>query len=591
MWPYRAALSLFFLTFSLCFFGQPTSATIRYQVSLAQPEAHLFHITMTVPGVCDSLNMQLPAWNATYQVRDFAMRVQDMQASDEHHKALPAHKLDKLTWRVAGSGTITITYAILWDEPGPFAAQLNTTHAFLNLAMVLFYVPERRGEEIQLQLRDLPSNWDVATPLHAPAGASAPQTYEAKTYDQLVDSPIECGQFQEFDLPNITPVVHVVVHGSNWDKALLTDGLSRIVRSETSMMGGAPYPDYTFIFHIGVGGGGGMEHADGTAISVPNTNAAIGTAAHEFFHLWNVKRIRPQTLEPVDYTKEMPTRALWFAEGFTNTYGAYTLTRMDLWTPQQFYADLGNQITQLEARPARRWQSLDESSLDAWYEKYPLYNGPDFSVSYYNKGQIVGDMLDILIRDETDNHKSLDDVMRAMNENFAKRGRFYNDDADIEATAETVAGHSFKDFFARYVSGSDEIPFAEIFGKAGIRVTARETPEADLGMEIRNGGEGNIVVASVIAGGAAARAGIQEGDILESANGAFVPAGGAWRRWLSQLPPGQTVKWRVRRDGQVSDMDVVPDAKTGIVYKADEDPAANEKQKRIRDGMLHGTVN
>jgi predicted metalloprotease with PDZ domain len=590
MWPHRAVrLSLLPLALFM-FLGRPASATIRYQISLAEPEAHLFHVTMTVPNVRDSLNVQLPAWNATYQIRDFAMRVQDVQASDEHHKTLPVRKLDKLTWHIAGSATVTIMYAISWDEPGPFAAQLNTTHAFLNLAMLLFYVPDRRAEDIQLQLRDIPPNWNTATPLHAPSGNSTPQTYEAKNYDQLVDSPIECGQFQEFDLPGITPVVHVVVHGGNWDKTLLIDGLSRIVRSETSLMGGAPYPDYTFILHIGVGGGGGMEHADGTAISVPSTNAAIGTAAHEFFHLWNVKRIRPQTLEPVDYTKEMPTRALWFAEGFTNTYGDYTLVRMDLWTPQQFYNDLANQITQLEARPARRWQSLDESSLDAWYEKYPIYNGPDFSVSYYNKGQIVGDMLDILIRDETDNHKSLDDVMRAMNENFAKKGRFYNDDADIEATVESVSGRSFKDFFARYVSGTDEIPFAEVFAKAGIKITTRETPQADLGMDVRNGPEGSIVVASAAAGGAAARAGIQEGDILESVNGAFVPAGGAWRRWLAQLPPGQTVKFRVRRDAQVSDIDVVPDAKTGTVYKVEEDPSANEKQKRIRDGILRGTV-
>ena len=500
MWPYRAARSVFFLIVSLLFTTLPTFATIRYQISLAEPEAHLFHVAMTVPGVHDSLNVQLPAWNATYQIRDFAARVQDVQALDEHRKALPVRKLDKLTWHITGNGAITITYAILWDEPGPFAAQLNTTHAFLNLAMLLMYVPDRRQENDFLSLVDIPAGWQIASPLTRPAtpadqpwsevppGGTAPRVpgiwpgymFSARNYDELVDAPIECGQFQKFDLPDVTPPVHVVVHGNNWDRSFLSDYLKNIVNYETFLMGGAPYSEYTFIFHIGVGGGGGMEHANGTAISVPNTNAAINTAAHEFFHLWNVKRIRPQTLEPVDYTKEMPTRALWFAEGFTNTYGNYTLVRSNIWTPQQFYGDLGNQITQLEARPARRWQSLDESSLDAWYEKYPIYNGPDFSVSYYNKGQIVGDMLDILIRDETDNRKSLDDVMRAMNENFAKKGRFYNDDADIETTIESVSGHSFKDFFARYISGTDEIPYAEIFAKAGIRITTKETPQADL---------------------------------------------------------------------------------------------------------------
>lgn len=598
------------LALAVLILASPAQAEIRYVVSLVSPEQHQFHVTMIIPNAHDSLDVQMPAWNATYQIRDFAMRVSDVRATGEQGKARPVRKLDKLTWNIRGSGTDVITYSVLWDEVGPFAAQLNTSHAFVNLAMVLFYVPERRKEEMSLAFDKLPQGWQLASPLtlHGPAeqpwseiapgvpatgmGKLVPQHwFSAKTYDELVDSPVECGAFQEFDLPNITPPVHVVVHGNNWDKNLLTEGLSRIVNYETLLMGGAPYSEYTFIFHIGIGGGGGMEHANGTAISSQNTNGAIATAAHEFFHLWNVKRIRPQTLEPVDYTKEMPTRALWFAEGFTNTYGNYTLVRTNLWLTQQFYNDLAGQITALESRDARRWQSLDESSLDAWYEKYPIYNGPDFSVSYYNKGQIVGDMLDILIRDATDNHKSLDDVMRAMNENFAKKGRFYNDDADIEATVESVSGHNFKDFFARYVSGTDEIPFAEIFGKAGLRVSTKETPQAELGMETRNGAEGSVVVASVTSGGAAARAGIEEGDVLESANGAFVPTGPAWRRWLAQLPPGQSVKFRVRRENQVQEIAVVPDSKTGVVYRVDEDPSASDKQKRIRDGILRGAVN
>ncbi len=294
--------------------------------------------------------------------------------ADEHAKSLAIRKLDTSTWRVTGNGTITVTYAILWDDPGPFAAQLNNSHAFMNLAMICFYDQDRRNEDISLAIQDLPANWHIATPLRA---GNAANTFVAAKYDELVDSPIECGTFQEFELEGITPPVHVVVHGNNWDRNQLADGLARIVRSETSMMGGAPYSQYTFIFHFG-NGGGGMEHANGTAIGSQSTNGAISTAAHEFFHLWNVKRIRPQTLEPVDYSKEMPTRALWFAEGVTSTYGSYTLVRSDLWSQQQFYADLGGQITQLESRPARQWQSVEESSLDAWLEKYPHLQRPRF---------------------------------------------------------------------------------------------------------------------------------------------------------------------------------------------------------------------
>jgi len=227
-----------------------------------------------------------------------------------------------------------------------------------------------------------------------------------------------------------------------------------------------------------------MEHANSTAIGAGGTVGAIHTAAHEFFHLWNVKRIRPQSLEPIDYTREMPTRALWFAEGVTSTYGAYSLVRTGLWTTEQFYGDLGAAITTLQSRPARVWQSVEESSLDTWFDRYQIYSQPAFSISYYNKGQLDGLLLDILIRDTTDNRRSLDDVMRALNNDFAKKHRFYNDSADIEAVAENVAQTSFTDFFARYVAGTDELPYADTLAKAGLRVAEMHNANGDVGFAI-----------------------------------------------------------------------------------------------------------
>jgi len=192
--------------------------------------------------------------------------------------------------------------------------------------------------------------------------------------------------------------------------------------------------------------------------------------AHEFFHAWNVKRIRPRTLEPVDYAKEQYTRALWFAEGVTSTYGAYTLERTHLWSKDEFYRDVASQITELESRPAHKWQSAEDSSLDAWLEKYDDYNLPARSISYYNKGQILGVMLDLAIRDATDNRKSLDDVIRRMNDEYAKQHKFYDDSEGIRAAVEEVAGTSFEDFFRRYVNGVDEIPFEKFLDMAGLQL-------------------------------------------------------------------------------------------------------------------------
>ncbi len=213
-----------------------------------------------------------------------------------------------------------------------------------------------------------------------------------------------------------------------------------------------------------------------------SANQLANVSAHEFFHLWNVKRIRPQSLEPVDYTREMWTPSLWFAEGVTNTYASYALVRSGVWNQGQFFTDLTEQINELQSRPARHWQSAEESSLDAWFEKYPLYNDPGLSVSYYNKGQLLGLGLDIVLRDATENRASLDDVLRRMNQEYAQKGRFYPDSAGIRAVAEEVvrdaapgAKIDLGDFFARYVAGTDELPLSDWLSRAGL--TLRITGE------------------------------------------------------------------------------------------------------------------
>ena len=496
----RTVVCFFALVAALALAPSPCRATIAYRISLAHPESHLFHVTMTVPGVSNQLVAQMPAWNATYTIRDFASHVQDVRATGDRGRSLPIRKLDTATWQITGQGSITISYATFWNESGPFAAQLNDEHAFLNLAMLLLYVPDRRSEDSVVALDDLPITWRTASSLTAvavghrrgpairdpwgPDSADPVALFSAPNYDALVDAPIECSIFHTFNLSTSGPPVHVVVHSDAWDEDALKDGLTRIVEYETQLMGGAPYPAYTFIFHIGSGNGGGMEHANSTAIGSGSTTGAIHTAAHEFFHLWNVKRIRPQSLEPIDYVHKMPTRALWFAEGVTNTYGSYTLVRSGLWTPDQFYADLAAAITTLQSRAARHWQSVEESSLDTWFDRYPFHGQPEFSISYYNKGQLVGVLLDILIRDATDNRRSLDDVLRSLNENFAKQHRFYNDSADIEAVAENVAQTSFKDFFARYVAGTDELPYADTLAKAGLGVSETRNANGDVSFTV-----------------------------------------------------------------------------------------------------------
>jgi predicted metalloprotease with PDZ domain len=578
---------LFFVVFLSC--STSTRATIQYSVSLAHPEQHLFHVTMTIPNVNGEVIVQMAAWNALYQIRDFSNRVQHVDALMGSQKA-PVEKLDKQTWRVKGSGTIQVSYATYWDDVGPFASQLNADHAFINPALILLYVLDRRAETVTISMGDVPTGWGIETASPWTISLEGPYHHfliQSPNFDALADGPIEIGKFQEFDLSGVWPRISVVVHGENWRKKQIEEDLKRICQYELKLMDGGPFQRYIFILHIGKGaGGGGMEHANSTAIGVYSDQSLAGVAAHEFFHLWNVKRIRPVSLEPVDYAKEQYTRALWFAEGVTSTYGSYTLVRSGIWSKEQFYADLGNQISELESRPANRWQSAEQSSLDAWLEKYSLYNQPEYSVSYYTKGQVLGDLLDILIRDRTDNEKSLDDVLRALNTDFAKQGKAYRDSLDVRLTAEKIAGGSFEEFFKKYVAGVEPFPYQQTLALAGLDLRAVEHRRATLGFRAERDSNGLFFVKSVEAEGPAAQAGLHDGDAIINWNGGEVPR--RLERWVREQKPGDVLKLRVRREDKEISIEFRLGETKETLYEVSEDAHANEKARHIREGMLRG---
>ncbi|HKV64444.1 MAG TPA: hypothetical protein VJO16_21230 [Candidatus Acidoferrum sp.] len=570
-------------------FGSATRATIQYTVSLDHPEKHLFHVTMTIPDVTGEVTVRMAAWNALYQVRDFSSHVQQVEALVGSEKCL-TEKVDKQTWRIKGTGTIKISYPIYWDEAGPFASQLNAEHAFINPAMILFYVPERRSESVRLSIPSPPDNWGVTSASLGRidfSGSVRTYSFDAPSYDALADGPIEAGKYDEFDLTGVSPRVSVVIHGDNWNKKRVEEELRRICKYELKLMDGAPFERYMFILHIGKGaGGGGMEHANSTAIGVYSDEYLAGVAAHEFFHLWNVKRIRPASLEPVDDTKEQYTRSLWFAEGVTNTYGAYTLVRSGIWSKERFYNDLGEQITELEERPANRWQSAEQSSLDAWFEKYALYNQPEYSVSYYTKGQVLGDLLDILIRARTENARSLDDVLRSMNTNFAKQGRTYRDSLDVRLTAESIAGGSFEDFFDKYVAGTEPFPYQQVLALAGLSVRTVEHRRAALGFLLERAPNGPLVVSTLDSEGSAAKAGLRVGDVIVSWNGGEAPR--RIERWLQEQRPGDSLKLKIRREEKEMAIEFRLGEIKETAYQVVEDSHASENARHIREGILRG---
>ncbi|HWF13616.1 MAG TPA: PDZ domain-containing protein [Candidatus Acidoferrales bacterium] len=588
-WSCAAILAAIF------YFSSPAHATIEYTVSLTHPERHVFNVAMRIPNVRDHLTVQMPAWNALYQIRDFSSHIMQASAKDQAGKPLPMAKLDKQTWSVSASGTVTVTYGIFWDESGPFASQLNSEHAFINSAMLLLYVPDRRAEDTKIVFDDVPEGWRVAVELEAAAVSAGHHAgaYVAPSYDALVDAPVEIGHFEEFHTEAGGRPIRIVVHGDAGDHSKLVESLKKIVDYDVTLMGGAPFREYMFLFHVGNNfGGGGMEHMNCTAIAADFPAQLPSYSAHEFFHAWNVKRIRPQALEPVDYTKEMYTRALWFAEGVTNTYGSYALERSGLWSAQQFYANLADQIRELQSRPAHRWQSVEQSSLDSWFEKYPLYNRPEESISYYNKGQILGVLLDIVIRDRTDNHASMDDVLRALNEQYAKAGRFYNESDGLRAIMEEVirkkdpgAIPDLSDFFTRYVAGTDEIPYSDFLSFAGLALHESQR-RAAFGFAISHDTASNVTIASVDRDSGAGEAGLKEGDVLLQLNGESFPR--IPERWLRDHQPDERVTVKIKRGGEVLDISFPLGRVTDSTFQITEIASPTERQRRIRNGILRG---
>jgi predicted metalloprotease with PDZ domain len=566
----------------------PARSQVHYSVSLADRTNHLFHVSMTVPDVQGLLTVAIPAWNALYQIRDFGERVEDVRASQDG-RPLAVRAIDGLTWQIDATGNVRIRYRVYWNQPGPFGSQLNSHHAFINFADILFYLPDRRQAAVQVQLTGMPAAWHIAIEL--PPGPCA-ACFDAQNYDALADAPAEAGAFTEFRFVENGAHLRVVVdamNGARWNEDRLETWLRKIVAYETGMMREVPFREYLFIYLLGQRtGGGGMEHANGAAIAVPYASEIPAIAAHEFFHLWNVKRIRPQSLEPVDYAHPMWTRSLWFVEGVTSTYAGFTMLRSGLWSPNRYYEHLGNLITELESRPARFWQSVEQSSLDAWYEKYPFYNLPERSISYYNKGELDGVLLDILIRDATDNRTSLDDVMRYMNDTFAHRHRFYHGTADVEVSVEHVAGRSFAEFFRRYVSGVAPIPWNDILGRAGLAVQAVPAIAADPGFEWSPSDAGGLEIHSIVPGGPAAKAGLKSGAVILAADGAPVPSDEQF--WAGEFHPGDVVHLLVYRDGRDLIVPLTFGGKKATMYQVSPLQNPSERQKRILNGLLHGTT-
>jgi predicted metalloprotease with PDZ domain len=560
----------------------------QYDVSLADQSHHLLRVRLAVAPTSADLRVQLPVWNATYQVRDFAEHVNWLRAADADGKRVLVQKLDKTTWSVPNA--TTVEYEIAAIDAGPFGAELTAGHAFLNLAQVLVYPVDVPRQLVRLKLSGMPQSWRVATPLNLQNSE-----YCAANYDQLVDSPIEAGEFQQpsYDQGGARYNIIVDAEPGDYDPGALKSMLAKITEAETDWMQDRPFNRYMFIYHLPRGfARGGMEHAYGTAIEMSATRfkqdpiAFAGVSAHEFFHLWNVKRIRPQTLEPIDYTKENCTRALWFSEGVTSTVAEYMLVRSGIADEKVFLSRLAAQIRELDIRPAHKSQSVEESSLDAWLEKYPYYRSGERSISYYNKGEVVGVLLDLELRRVTNGQKSLRDLFHYMNEHYAKRGRFFPDSDGVREAAEEIGGAKFGEFFRRYVSGVDEIPYDDFFQSVGLKLERKPITSADAGFSTSSNFGPSPIVTSVAPGSEAEKAGLLQGDVIVGVNGSEPE--GDFEAQIGQMEPGSTVKLKISSRNRTREVKLKLTSRQDLEYNFVEVSNASAEQRTRRAAWERG---
>jgi predicted metalloprotease with PDZ domain len=568
-------------------------AATDYTISLTNPSEHLVEVQIILPAGPAQRELQLPVWNALYQVRDFAQYVNWVRAKDRAGSTLTVRKLNKSRWQIAGlQGGGIVEYQIFVDSFGPFGAQLNSQHAFFNLAQILMYPVDARNGPVVVHFNQLPRGWRVATPLTSITDGS----FNAETYDRLVDSPVEIGMFQKFDFEDGGGHYDVIVDAEpgDYDFAAITVTLRRIVEAATSWMDDRPYDSYMFLYHFPRGpAGGGMEHAYSTAISVNaevlarNPDALASVTAHEFFHLWNVKRIRPQTLEPVDYTKENYTRALWFSEGCTSAAADFIQLRSGLLDEQHFEQGLASGIGELERRPGHLTQSAEESSLDAWLEGDAYYRRPERSISYYNKGELLGITLDLAVREASHGQASLREVFQWMNQNYAKKGRFFHDSEGVREAAEAVSHADLGWFFAKYVAGTEEIPWNDFFGSVGLRMTEAKNTVADAGFVASRNFDGPVTVAAVTSDSEGERAGLQVGDTILEING---KAGGQESsQEIARLTPGDSIIVKIRpRRGAERELKWKVGSREEVSYELKDVEKITQDQRARRAAWLKG---
>lgn len=505
--------------------------SISYELRMPKPQNHYFEVQMNIADNDDKqIEVKMPVWTpGSYLVREFSKNVNLVKAFTKDGKALKVSKKSKNAWLIdAGNEkNIQVKYEVYSFEVSVRTPFLDLSHGFVSGSGVFMYVEKAKNQAGSVTVFPHESFKRISTSLPLDQTAKgAGQRFTFENYDQLVDCPMEIGNQEIFEFSAAGVQHTVAMYGdANYNVEQLKKDMAKIVEAETAVIGKNPNKTYTFIVHNVVDGQGGLEHMNSTVLSVNRWTYAgkqyvdfLNLVAHEYFHLWNVKRIRPIELGPFNYDEENYTTLLWVMEGFTSYYDELILRRTGFYTEEEFLAKLQSSINYVEGSPGSRVQPVAHASFDAWVKAYrPNENSSNTSMTYYSRGSVLASVIDAMIVADSDGKKCLDHFMQQLYATYYEGLKRGFSEAEFKAELSKFVGKNMDDFFAKYVDGTEIIPYKDFYGPVGLNVQDVTTNNPSFGASVREEG-GKVIVKSVRFGSSAEEAGISVGDEIVGCN-------------------------------------------------------------------------
>ena len=574
------------------------SQKISYNLSMPDPNSHYFHVEMDLSGFKEKqIRVKLPVWApGSYMVREFSKHINLVKAKDENGKSLKVKKIDKNTWAidVDKAKNIKVNYEVYAYDLTVRTSYLDHIHGYVNGTSVFMYVDGYKHLGGNLTVTPHHGFSDVSTSLKPAAEGftnDGSHRFRFSDYDQLVDCPIEIGNHEKFDFMAAGIKHRVVMVGEgNYDVERLKIDMARIVNVTTAVFGSNPNDDYLFIVHNTENGGGGLEHMNSTTLNVRRFSYTgsgylgfLSLVAHEYFHLWNVKRLRPIELGPFDYDKENYTSLLWVMEGFTSYYDELLLRRAGFYSKDQYLKILFNTINSVENQPGNKIQPVAHSSFDAWIKLYhPNENSYNTTISYYSKGQLIGAVIDAMIVASSNGTKSLDDFMRLLYDKYYVKAKRGFREEEFKKDLEVFIGRNLDAFFEDYIHGTKPLDYATAFESVGVQVIKNETLEPFFGTSLADA-NGKLTVRRVQVGSAAEKAGISANDEIIAING-FRTNQSGFNDFIGRIKVGESFDVMISRDGKIMHLKAAMGEiqKVNFTYKLDSE----NNKKNLSDFWL-----